>query len=643
MHGGMPGEKAKNFKGTMKTLLTYVSPFKWKVILVIVFALASTLFSIVSPTLLGRATDEIVKAFTTGMGLEKTNFLQIIMLLLGLYCLSFLFSFGQSFMMAGVAQKITYNLRQEMSEKLDRLPLTYFDGRTHGEILSRVTNDIETVNQSLTQSITQLITSMISLVGILVMMLVISPWMTIFTLLILSLSALAIRLITGASQKQFKNQQKYLGQVNGHVEEMYTGHVIIKTFNREESSIETFEELNNKLCESAWKSQFLSGLMMPITGFIGNLAYVFVCVGGGYAALHGRLSIGNIQAFLQYIRSFQQPIAQVAQVANVLQSTAAAAERVFEFLSETEEVPDCTESLDTGEITDAEDSSNPDCSSAISDVPHANQPTGSGPGRACCPDIEGEVRFENITFGYDPEKPIIKNFSFTARPGQKVAIVGPTGGGKTTLVKLMLRFYELQEGRILIDGKDIKDYRRRELRRLFGMVLQDTWLESDTIMANIRYGKMGLLTREELKKEGEITRFIPEEDVYSAAKSAHIDHFIKTQPGGYSMVINEGASNISQGQKQLITIARAFLADSPILILDEATSSVDTRTESQIQKAMEALMQGRTSFIIAHRLSTIREADLILVIREGNIVEQGTHDELLAAGGFYAELYNSQF
>ena len=480
-----------------------------------------------------------------------------------------------------------------MSTKLDRLPLRYFDSRTHGEIQSRMINDIETVNQTLSVSLTQMITSFTTIVGILIMMLRISVVMTLMALVVLPLSMGVIRLVVSKSQGHFKNQQKYLGYVNGHVEEMYAGHDIVKAFNREEESQQVFEEYNDKLCESAWKSQFLSGMMMPITNFIGNLAYVAVCLLGGYLAINGKISIGDIQAFIQYVRSFNQPIAQVANVANQLQSTAAAAERIFEIIDEEEEVD-----IDTAP-------------EEVIDVDH----------------VKGQVAFEHVHFGYTPEETVISDFSFTAQPGQRVAIVGPTGAGKTTIVKLLMRFYELNGGRIMIDGCDITKLSRANLREMFGMVLQDTWLNNGTIRDNIRYGRPDAA----------------DEEVEAAAKAAHVDHFIKTQGKGYDMEVNEEATNISQGQKQLLTIARAFLADAPILILDEATSSVDTRTESLIQKAMTSLMQGRTSFIIAHRLSTIRDADHILVLNHGDIIEQGTHEELLAANGFYTNLYNSQF
>ena len=527
----MPGEKAKDFGGTMKTLISYLRPHGIAVSVVFLFAIASTVFSIVSPTILGDATDEVVKGLMSPAGIDFSALLDILILLIILYALSFLFSTIQGYIMAGVSQKVTYELRRAMSEKMDRLPLKYFDSKTHGEIQSRVVNDIETVNQTLSQSLTQIITSITMIVGILIMMIRINLLMTVTALIVLPLSMLVIRLIIGKTQRHFKAQQKYLGEVNSHVEEMYTGHTIVKAFNREEASEEVFDEYNEKLYESAWKSQFLSGLMMPLTNFIGNLAYVAVCILGGHLALNGSITIGNIQAFIQYVRSFNQPVSQVANVANQVQ------------------------------------------------------------------------------------------------PGQRVAIVGPTGAGKTTIVKLLLRFYELNQGRITVDGNDIRDYSRKELRSMFGMVLQDTWLFNGTVRDNIRYGKMDAT----------------DEEVVEAAKAAHIHHFIMTQPKGYDMEINEEADNISQGQKQLLTIARAILADTPIMILDEATSSVDTRTEALIQQAMANLMKDRTSFIIAHRLSTIRDADWILVMNHGDIIEQGTHQQLLEENGFYANLYNSQF
>lgn len=597
-HGGpggrmMPGEKAKDFGKTMKTLIGYLKPYRFRLAAVFIFAIASTVFTIISPTILGDATDKVVEGLMSGMGIDFSGLASILFLLLALYGCSLLFGVVQGWIMADVSQKVIYNLRDKMSTKLDRLPLRYFDSRTHGEIQSRMINDIETVNQTLSVSLTQMITSFTTIVGILIMMLRISVVMTLMALVVLPLSMGVIRLVVSKSQGHFKNQQKYLGYVNGHVEEMYAGHDIVKAFNREEESQQVFEEYNDKLCESAWKSQFLSGMMMPITNFIGNLAYVAVCLLGGYLAINGKISIGDIQAFIQYVRSFNQPIAQVANVANQLQSTAAAAERIFEIIDEEEEVD-----IDTAP-------------EEVIDVDH----------------VKGQVAFEHVHFGYTPEETVISDFSFTAQPGQRVAIVGPTGAGKTTIVKLLMRFYELNGGRIMIDGCDITKLSRANLREMFGMVLQDTWLNNGTIRDNIRYGRPDAA----------------DEEVEAAAKAAHVDHFIKTQGKGYDMEVNEEATNISQGQKQLLTIARAFLADAPILILDEATSSVDTRTESLIQKAMTSLMQGRTSFIIAHRLSTIRDADHILVLNHGDIIEQGTHEELLAADGFYTNLYNSQF
>ncbi len=592
-HGMMPGEKARDFGGTMKTLISYLRPHGIAVSVVFLFAIASTVFSIVSPTILGDATDEVVKGLMSPAGIDFSALLDILILLIVLYALSFLFSTIQGYIMAGVSQKVTYELRRAMSEKMDRLPLKYFDSKTHGEIQSRVVNDIETVNQTLSQSLTQIITSITMIIGILIMMIRINLLMTITALIVLPLSMLVIRLIIGKTQRHFKAQQKYLGEVNSHVEEMYTGHTIVKAFNREEASEEVFDKYNEKLYESAWKSQFLSGLMMPLTNFIGNLAYVAVCILGGHLALNGSITIGNIQAFIQYVRSFNQPVSQVANVANLLQSTAAAAERVFELLDEEEEVSD----------------QKADGTPALSRE-----------------NLRGSVGFEHVGFGYEEEL-IIKDFNFQVQPGQRVAIVGPTGAGKTTIVKLLLRFYELNQGRITVDGKDIRDYSRKELRSMFGMVLQDTWLFNGTVRDNIRYGKMDAT----------------DEEVVEAAKAAHIHHFIMTQPKGYDMEINEEADNISQGQKQLLTIARAILADTPIMILDEATSSVDTRTEALIQQAMANLMKDRTSFIIAHRLSTIRDADWILVMNHGDIIEQGTHRQLLEENGFYANLYNSQF
>ena len=601
-HGGkaakmMPGEKAKDFKGTILKLFGYLKHYKLQLVVVVFAAILSTVFTTISPAILGKGTDIVVKGIT-GDGVDYKALAAILGMLICLYVASWLFGVVQSWIMAKVSQNVIYTLRKRMSEKLDRLPLKYFDRVTYGEVQSRMINDVETINQTLTASITQMITAVITIVGILAMMLSISLTMTLAAMVVIPASLIIIKLVVGKSQKHFRSQQEYLGKVNGHVEEMFSGHDIVKAFNREEISGASFSEYNGKLCESAWKSQFFSGLMMPLTQLVGNLAYVMVCFLGGYLALKGRISIGQIQAFIQYVRSFNQPMQQVANIVNQLQSTAAAAERVFELLEEEEEV----------------DAAAGDSGAGASDY----DPT---------PDVDGDVAFRNVSFGYLPDEPIIKNFSFEAKAGQRVAIVGPTGAGKTTLVKLLMRYYELGGGEIFVDGRDIRSMTRHELRSKFGMVLQDTWLNSNSIMDNIKYGRP------------EAT----DEEVVEAAKAAHADHFIRTLPGGYDMQINEEATNISAGQKQLLTIARAILADAPILILDEATSSVDTRTERIIQKAMNNLMKGRTSFIIAHRLSTIRDADHILVLDQGDIVEQGNHDELLAAGGFYAKLYNSQF
>ena len=601
-HGGkaakmMPGEKAKDFKGTILKLFGYLKHYKLQLVVVVFAAILSTVFTTISPAILGKGTDIVVKGIT-GDGVDYKALAAILGMLICLYVASWLFGVVQSWIMAKVSQNVIYTLRKRMSEKLDRLPLKYFDRVTYGEVQSRMINDVETINQTLTASITQMITAVITIVGILAMMLSISLTMTLAAMVVIPASLIIIKLVVGKSQKHFRSQQEYLGKVNGHVEEMFSGHDIVKAFNREEISGVSFSEYNEKLSESAWKSQFFSGLMMPLTQLVGNLAYVMVCFLGGYLALKGRISIGQIQAFIQYVRSFNQPMQQVANIVNQLQSTAAAAERVFELLEEEEEV----------------DAAAGDSGAGASDY----DPT---------PDVDGDVAFRNVSFGYLPDEPIIKNFSFEAKAGQRVAIVGPTGAGKTTLVKLLMRYYELGGGEIFVDGRDIRSMTRHELRSKFGMVLQDTWLNSNSIMDNIKYGRP------------EAT----DEEVVEAAKAAHADHFIRTLPGGYDMQINEEATNISAGQKQLLTIARAILADAPILILDEATSSVDTRTERIIQKAMNNLMKGRTSFIIAHRLSTIRDADHILVLDQGDIVEQGNHDELLAAGGFYAKLYNSQF
>ena len=631
----MPGEKARDFKGTIATLFGYLRPYKWQLVVVAAMALLSTVFAIVSPTVLGMATDVVVKG-VMGNGVDYHALLAIILVLVGLYLLSWLFGAIQSWVMAVVSQKVIYTLRDQMSRKLDRLPLKYFDRVSYGDVQSRMINDIETINQTLTASITQMITAVITLIGILIMMLRISLIMTLAAMIVIPASMLVIKLVVSRSQGHFKNQQKYLGMVNGHVEEMYSGHDIVKAFNREEMSEEIFNEYNDKLYESAWKSQFLSGLMMPLTQVIGNMAYVMVCFLGGYLALNGRISIGQIQAFIQYVRSFNQPVQQVANIANQLQSTAAAAERIFELLDEEEEkaaygteegAPPIKAAMakDAKPLKGSENLWSATIKYMIESVQEAVR-VGSLK-YDFTKDVDGDVAFEHVSFGYEPGEPIIRDFSFEARAGQRVAIVGPTGAGKTTLVKLLMRYYELDGGRILVDGVDIKTMSRHELRSKFGMVLQETWLSSSSILENIRYGKTDAT----------------DEEVEAAAKAAHVDHFIRTLPGGYDMEINEEATNISAGQKQLLTIARAILAGAPILILDEATSSVDTRTERIIQKAMANLMQNRTSFIIAHRLSTIKDADHILVLDHGDIVEQGSHEQLLAKGGFYAKLYNSQF
>jgi len=589
----MPPQKAKDFAGTMKTLLSYLKPYRIKLFIVFLFSILSTLFSIISPAVLGAATDKVVDGLKSVTGIDFSGLLYILMALLAMYLLSLAFGVIQSWIMADVSQKVIYTLRDKMSTKLDRLPLKYFDTKTHGEFQSRMVNDIETVNQTLSNSLTATISSITTVLGTLIMMLKISWLMTLVALISMPLSMIVIKFFVGKSQGHFKNQQKYLGLVNGHVEEMYSGHDIVKAFNREEESEKVFTEYNDKLYEAAWKSQFISGIMRPMTIMIGNLAYVAVCIMGGYLAINGRVSIGDIQAFIQYVRNFNHPVSQLASIVNQLQSTAAAAERIFELIDEEEEVD-------------------------LDKAPAAHIDADNA---------KGHVSFEHVSFGYKKDEPVIKDFSFDAKPGQRVAIVGHTGAGKTTIVKLLMRFYELDGGKILIDDTDITDLSRENLRELFGMVLQDTWLYNDTIRENIRYGN----------------REATDEEIEAAAYAAHIHHFIKTQPKGYDMEINEEASNISAGQKQLLTIARAFLADAPILILDEATSSVDTRTESLIQKAMANLMHGRTSFIIAHRLSTIKDADHILVMDHGDIIEQGSHEELLARGGVYEKLYNSQF
>ena len=594
-HGGMgAGEKAKDFKGTIKKLMKYLSEYKIGLIFVLLFAIGSTIFNIAGPKILGKATTEIftglVGKVSGSSGIDFEKIAHILIFLMCLYVTSAIFSFIQGYIMTGVSQKLTYRLRKEISEKINRMPMNYFDTRTHGEVLSRVTNDIDTLSQSLNQSATQIITSFTTIIGVLIMMLSISPLMTLVALLILPISLGLISTIVKRSQRHFKNQQEYLGHVNGQVEEVYGGHNIVKAFNKEADVIKEFDETNEILYQSAWKSQFFSGMMMPIMQFVGNLGYVAVAILGGSLAIKKTIEVGDIQSFIQYVRNFTQPITQVAQVANMLQSTAAASERVFEFLEEEEE-----------------------------DQFAQNPVSVEG--------LEGNVEFDHVHFGYNADKIIINDFSAKVKQGQKIAIVGPTGAGKTTMIKLLMRFYDVNSGAILIDGHNLKDFNRGELRQMFGMVLQDTWLFHGSIKENIRYGKLDAT----------------DEEVIEAAKAAHVHRFVQTLPNGYDMELNEEASNVSQGQKQLLTIARAILADPKILILDEATSSVDTRTEVRIQKAMDNLMRGRTSFIIAHRLSTIRDADLILVMKDGDIIEQGNHEELLKQNGFYAELYNSQF
>ncbi|MBW6473875.1 MAG: ABC transporter ATP-binding protein/permease [Anaerolineaceae bacterium] len=591
----MKGDSARDFKGTMKKLIAYLGPHKLVTVIVIILSMVSTVFTIFGPKILGNATTKlfegVIEQITgSGPGIDFNAIGQILLTALGLYVLAAILSYVQGWIMAGVSVDITYNLRRNIAAKINRMPLKYFDGTNHGEILSRITNDVDTVNQTLSQSLSQIITSITSVVGILIMMLTISWQMTLVALLVIPLSLVIVQFIVKRSQKYFRKQQDYLGNVNGHIEEMFSGHVEVKAFNAEERSIKTFSELNVKLYDTAWKSQFLSGIMMPMMNFVGNLGYVGVVVVGGYLAIRNLITVGDIQAFIQYVRSFTQPITQLANISNVLQQTAAAAERVFEFLEEEDQVPEVENPINL---------------------------TG----------VEGSVEFRNVRFGYDPEKIIINDFSTKVEPGMRVAIVGPTGAGKTTLVKLLMRFYDVNKGAILIDGHDIRDLRREDLRCMFGMVLQDTWLFNGSILDNVRYGSDNA----------------SDEQVYAATRAAHADYFIRALPGGYNMVLNEETTNISAGQKQLLTIARAFLIDPAMLILDEATSSVDTHTELLIQKAMRNLMENRTSFIIAHRLSTIRDADLILVLNEGDIVEQGNHEELLKKGGFYAELYNSQF
>ena len=591
---GAGTEKAKDFKGSIGKLMKVMAQYKLQLVVVFLFAIGSTIFSVIGPTILGDVTTELGEGFVSkiqgGVGIDFTKIGRTLLWLLTLYLISALFSIIQGWLMTGISQKVSFKMRKDISEKINRMPMRYFDTKTHGEVLSRVTNDVDTLSMSLNQSFTQVVTSITTIIGVLIMMLRISGSMTLIAILTLPLSLGLIGGIVKKSQKYFKAQQEYLGHVNGQVEEVYGGHAVVKVFNAENKVVEEFEKANNTLFDSAWKSQFLSGMMHPIMSFVGNIGYVAVAIAGGYLTIKGSIAIGDIQAFISYVRSFNQPIAQLAQISNQLQQTAAASERIFEFLEEEEE-----------DVT----------------VPNAVK----------IDKLDGSVEFKNVKFGYNPDKTIIQNFSTKVKPGQKVAIVGPTGAGKTTIIKLLMRFYDVNEGAILIDGHNVKDFNRSELRELFGMVLQDTWLFNGSIMDNIRYGRLNAT----------------DEEVMAAAKAAYVDHFVSTLPDGYNMELNEEANNVSQGQKQLLTIARAILADPKILILDEATSSVDTRTEVRIQKAMDNLMKGRTSFVIAHRLSTIRDADIILVMKDVDIVEQGNHEELLAKGGFYADLYNSQF
>ncbi len=592
--GMMPGEKSKDFKNSIGKLVRYLGRYWYAIVAVMIFAAVSTVFSVAGPKVMARATNALVEGLgkkIAGTGsIDFTYIAKVLLFTLGLYICSAVFSFIQGMIMTGITQKTCYRMRKEISEKINRMPMKYFESRTYGEVLSRITNDVDTLGQSLNQSVTQIITSVATLVGTLVMMISISGIMTLISLVILPVSAILISFIIKHSQKYFRQQQEYLGHINGQVEEVYGGHLVVQAYNKQESTIKKFEDTNQILFQSAWKSQFLSGLMQPIMQFVGNLGYVGVAISGGLLAIRGTIGVGEIQAFIQYVRNFTQPIQQIAQVANMLQSMAAASERVFEFLDEEEE-----------ELT-------------VEHAVHLDH-------------VDGYVDFSHVSFGYNPGQIIIRDFSAHVTPGQKIAIVGPTGAGKTTMVKLLMRFYDVTGGAIQVDGHDIRDFNRQELRDAFGMVLQDTWLFKGSIMENIRYGRLDAT----------------DEEVIEAAKAAHAHHFIQTLPGGYQMELNEDASNVSQGQKQLLTIARAILADNPILILDEATSSVDTRTEVRIQKALDNLMRGRTSFIIAHRLSTIRNADLILVMKDGDIIEQGTHEQLLAQKGFYADLYNSQF
>ena len=592
--GQMPVEKAKDFKGSIGKLFAYMKQYHAAVAVVILCAIASTVFSVIGPDILGKATTELsngLLAKIQGTGsIDFTKIGQILLFVLGLYLLSTLFSFVQGWLMTGVTQKVCYRMRKDISEKIDRMPMAYFESRTYGEVLSRITNDVDTLGQSLNQSITQIITSVATMVGVLVMMLRISPLMTLIAVVILPISVTLISLVVKKSQKYFKQQQEYLGHINGQVEETYAGHTVIQAYNKEKDMVQQFQETNDTLYHSAWKSQFLSGLMQPIMMFVGNLGYAAVALSGGLLAIRGTITIGDIQAFIQYVKNFTQPMQQIAQVLNQVQSMAAASERVFEFLEEAEEVQTAEHPLELA-------------------------------------NVEGNVDFQHVSFGYQPEQCVIHDFSAKVKSGQKIAIVGPTGAGKTTMVKLLMRFYDVSGGAILLDGHDVRDFDRHKLRESFGMVLQDTWLFQGTIMENIRYGRLDAT----------------DEEVIAAAKAAHADSFIRQLPDSYQMELNEDASNVSQGQKQLLTIARAILADNRVMILDEATSSVDTRTEILIQKAMDHLMEGRTSFIIAHRLSTIRNADMILVMKDGDIIEQGTHEELLEKNGFYADLYRSQF